>query len=104
MSKLVHYEIETGQPEALSEAQIAELKALAREPDASIDYSDIPPLDRSFWQRAASNPLYKATKTATTIRVDSDVLAWLKGQGKGYQTRLNAILREAMLRDLEHKS
>jgi len=35
--------------------------------------------------------------------VDSDVLAWLKGQGKGYQTRINAILREAMLRALHRK-
>jgi len=32
------------------------------------------------------------------VRIDADVLAWLKSQGKGYQTRMNAILREAMLR------
>jgi uncharacterized protein (DUF4415 family) len=38
------------------------------------------------------------------VRVDSDVLAWLKSQGKGYQTRLNAILREAMLRSLQDKA
>jgi uncharacterized protein (DUF4415 family) len=35
--------------------------------------------------------------------VDADVLAWLKSQGKGYQTRINAILREAMLRSLHDK-
>ena len=34
-----------------------------------------------------------------SVRIDSDVMAWLKSQGKGYQTRLNAILREAMVRD-----
>jgi uncharacterized protein (DUF4415 family) len=34
------------------------------------------------------------------VRLDSDVLAWFKSQGKGYQTRINAILREAMLRSL----
>ncbi len=35
--------------------------------------------------------------------IDSDVLEWLKSQGKGYQTRLNAILREAMIRSLQRK-
>jgi uncharacterized protein (DUF4415 family) len=36
------------------------------------------------------------------VRVDSDVLAWLKSQGKGYQTRINAILRAAMLHEIKH--
>ena len=36
----------------------------------------------------------------TTVRVDTDVLVWLKSQGKGYQTRLNVILREAMLKEV----
>ena len=40
---------------------------------------------------------------STTVRVDADVLAWLKSQGKGYQTRINTILREAMLRSLDDK-
>jgi uncharacterized protein (DUF4415 family) len=82
-------------PPPLTAKQKAELAALA---DRPIDYSDIPPLDESFWKNAVRNPLYKPTKTPTTIRVDSDVLAWFKHQGKGYQTRMNAILREAMLR------
>jgi uncharacterized protein (DUF4415 family) len=43
-------------------------------------------------------------KQITTVRVDSDVLLRLKGQGKGYQTRINAILREAMLRNIGHKA
>jgi uncharacterized protein (DUF4415 family) len=38
------------------------------------------------------------------VRVDADVLAWLKGQGKGYQTRMNAILRRAMLADLDQRN
>ena len=46
------------------------------------------------------NPFYKPTKTVTTVRVDSDVLVWLKSKGKGYQTRLNVILREAMLKEV----
>ena len=40
--------------------------------DSEIDYSDIPPLDDAFWKKAVRNPFYKPTKTATTVRVDSD--------------------------------
>jgi uncharacterized protein (DUF4415 family) len=35
------------------------------------------------------------------VRLDSDVLRWLKSKGKGYQTRINAILRDAMLKELK---
>lgn len=37
---------------------------------------------------------YKPTKTEIHIRVDTDVLEWYKSQGKGYQTKMNAVLRE----------
>lgn len=100
MSKIVQCEVDLDNLPALTAKRKAELKALAEMPDSEIDYSDIPPLDESFWENAVRNPFYKPTKTSTTVRVDSDVLAWLKSQGKGYQTRLNAILREAMLNDL----
>jgi uncharacterized protein (DUF4415 family) len=39
-------------------------------------------------------------KQQLTVRLDSDVVAWLRRQGKGYQTRLNSVLREAMLEDI----
>lgn len=100
---LTRHELDLRHLPPLSKAQKAQLAALAAEPDHAIDYSDIPPLDEALWQNAVRNPLYKPTKTSTTVRVDSDVLAWLKSQGKGYQTRINAILREAMLRSLQHK-
>jgi uncharacterized protein (DUF4415 family) len=83
---------------ALTEERKAELNALAGRPDSEIDYSDIPPLDEAFWARALPNPFFKPVKTHASVRIDSDVLAWLKSQGKGYQTRINAILREAMLK------
>ncbi|MBU3694020.1 MAG: toxin-antitoxin system, antitoxin component [Rhodocyclaceae bacterium] len=76
----------------------AALKALAERPDGEIDYSDIPELDDAFWARAVPNPFFRPVKTHASVRIDADVLAWLKSGGKGYQTRLNAILREAMLR------
>ena len=88
-----------GESPDLTETRKAELKALAARPDSDIDYSDIPALTEEFWQNAVPNPFYKPVKTATSVRIDADVMAWLKRQGKGYQTRMNAILREAMLRD-----
>lgn len=87
-----------GQLPALTEERKAELKALAQKPDSEIDYSDIPPLDDEFLEKAVSNPFFKPVKTSVSVRLDADVLAWLKSQGKGYQTRMNSILREAMLR------
>jgi uncharacterized protein (DUF4415 family) len=100
MRKPVRYEVDLNNLQPLTDKQKAELKALSAMPDNEIDHGDIPPLDDAFWKNAVRNPFYKPTKTSTTVRVDSDVLAWLKSQGKGYQTRINAILREAMLRSL----
>lgn len=102
-TKTVTYEADLSNLPSLTKAQHAELKALAQMQDSEIDTSDIAPLDDAFWRNAVQNPFYKPTKTSTTVRVDSDVLAWLKGQGKGYQTRMNAILRDAMIRSLQHK-
>jgi uncharacterized protein (DUF4415 family) len=86
----------------LTAKQRAELAALVAMPDKAIDKSDIPKLTDAFWKNAVRNPFYKATKQSTTVRLDSDVLQWLKSDGKGYQTRLNTILRDAMLRELVH--
>jgi uncharacterized protein (DUF4415 family) len=62
--------------------------------DAEIDYSDIPPLDKSFFTKATE--AWPPAKKQLTIRLDADVLAWLKANGRGYQTRINRILRNAM--------
>ncbi len=62
--------------------------------DDDIDYSDIPPLDRTFLKRATT--AWPPVKKQLTIRLDADVLDWLKGHGKGYQTRINRILRVVM--------
>jgi uncharacterized protein (DUF4415 family) len=89
-----------GELPPLTEERKVELKSLAEKPDDKIDYSDIPPLDEAFWMRAVPNPFFKPVKIHASVRIDADVLAWLKSQGKGYQTRMNTILREAMLRSL----
>ena len=62
--------------------------------DADIDYSDIPPLDKTFLKKATTP--WPPAKKQLTIRLDVDVLDWLKGHGKGYQTRINRILRVVM--------
>ena len=85
----------------LTARQQAELQTLAGLPDGTIDVGDIPPLDAEFWQHAVRSPFYRPTKTATTVRIDSDVLLWLKAKGKGYQTRINAILRKTMIEEIK---
>jgi uncharacterized protein (DUF4415 family) len=99
--KMVQYEIDLSNPPALTTAQKAELKALRAKPESEIDYSDIPPLTEDFWKRVVGNPFYRPTKTSTTLRIDSDVLHWLRAHGKGYQSRMNAILRREMLASLK---
>jgi uncharacterized protein (DUF4415 family) len=98
--KRVKYEIDLSSPPVLTSAQKAALKALRDRPEGEIDYSDIPPLQEGFWKNAVRNPFYRPTKTSTTVRIDSDVLHWLRAQGKGYQSRINAILRREMLASL----
>ena len=69
-------------------------KGLRALPDASIDYSDIPRLGKAFWR--AARLTMPEPKDRLTIRVDHDVVEWLKKHGRGYQTRINAILRSYM--------
>ena len=70
-------------------------------PEEEIDTSDIPELPPGAWKNAVRGKYYKPIKTSTTVRIDSDVLAWLRAQGKGYQSRINAILRRKMLESLK---
>ena len=61
---------------------------------APLDYSDIPPLGDEFFTKATE--AWPPPKQQLTIRLDTDVLTWLKASGRGYQTRINRILRAAM--------
>lgn len=92
-----------GELPALTEERKEELKMLQNRPENEIDFSDIPQLDENFWERAIPNPFYKPVKVHASVRIDADILAWLKSQGKGYQTRMNSILREAMIRSLQER-
>lgn len=82
----------------------------------ALDEDDSPELDETFFKRAkrshglpedtqraisatlnrAGRPPLEQPKQAVSVRLDADVLAWLKASGKGYQSRLNSILRAAM--------
>jgi uncharacterized protein (DUF4415 family) len=85
----------------MTPARKRRLAELAQRPDSEIDFSDIPPLDDSFWKNAVRNPFYRPVKQQLTVRLDADVVAWLRHDGKGYQTRLNRVLREAMLEEIK---
>ncbi len=74
----------------LTEAQLAQLQAL----DGNPDTQDIPEAPATNWQHARR--LYRPRKEAISLRLDADVLDWLRKQGDGYQTRINQILRERM--------
>jgi uncharacterized protein (DUF4415 family) len=85
-------------------AQKRRLAKLAQKPDSEIDYSDIPRLTEKFWQNAMPNPFYRPVKKQVTLRIDADILAWLRQERQqGYQSRLNALLRQIMMKDLEAK-
>lgn len=60
-------------------------------PDSKINVSDIPKLDKAFFQHAKLR--MPKRKQSVSLRLDPDVLDWFKHQGRGYQTRINAILR-----------
>ena len=69
----------------LSDAEVG-ARALS-DPDAQ-------PTSKAFWKNA--KVVWPEAKQLTSLRLDPDVLAWFKAQGKGYQTRMNAVLRAYM--------
>jgi uncharacterized protein (DUF4415 family) len=77
-----------------SRKQKKELAVVAALRDAQIDFSDASEV--RDWSHAVVGKFYRPIKKSLTIRLDADVLAWLKAQGRGYQTRINKLLRAAM--------
>jgi uncharacterized protein (DUF4415 family) len=93
--KMVSYKL--GDLPPRTDADRARLAALAARPDSEIDLSDIPELTEEDWKNAVRGKHYRPVKAQITASLDKDVLAWLKSEGRGYQTRMNAILRREML-------
>ncbi|MBW4039686.1 MAG: BrnA antitoxin family protein [Acidobacteria bacterium] len=81
--------------------QRRQLAAAAKMPESRIDTSDAPELPAETWKDAMRGRFYRPVKQAVSLRLDADVLAWLKKDGEGYQTRANQMLRERMLKDCE---
>lgn len=97
-AKMTTYELKPGR--TLTVRQRRELEKLAAMPESEIDTSDIPELPPGAWKHAVRGKWYRPVKEPVSIRLDADVLAWLKSQGSGYQTRVNTLLREKMLQEV----
>jgi len=79
----------------LTKEQKRDIRAIAKQKDEDVDFSDIPlVLD---WSTAEIGKFYRPAKKPVTMRLDSDVIDWLKKSGRGYQTRANWLLRQAMI-------
>ena len=94
-----------GPGEPLSDEVKANLEELARTPESEIDTPDIPEWTDEMWKDAVRGrdmrKFWRPVKQAVSLRLDADVIAWLKKDGQGYQTRANQMLRERMLKELE---
>ena len=90
--RLVSMKAESIFNKPLTKVQQQALDRLAAKPESAIDYSDIPPLS----EEQLASAFRPKSKQLIAVRLDRDVLAWLKQYGSGYSTRINAILRAAM--------
>lgn len=68
------------------------IEELAAMPDSEIDYSDIPEAGETFWREAKVH-VPDRPKVPLNLRLDADMVDWFRAQGRGYQTRINAVLR-----------
>lgn len=78
-----------------------ELDTIAQMPDEDIDLSD--DAETTNGKGGMRGRFYRPTKRPVTMRLDADLLAWLKAQGKGYQTRVNQLLRAQMMKDRKRR-
>ncbi|HEY3329197.1 MAG TPA: BrnA antitoxin family protein [Capsulimonadaceae bacterium] len=89
----------------ISETVRQELAALSGRSESDIDFTDIPATSPQDWSRASRGRFYRPIKKQLTVRIDADIIDWLKGSDeKGYQKRMNQILRNAMLSRLENNT
>ena len=80
-----------------SQKSRSELARLAAKPDEEIKLDDIPEI--RDWSGAIRGRFFRPVKQSISLRVDRDVLAWFKSLGSGYQSRMNAVLRDHMDRN-----
>lgn len=87
---IVVYEFDPSNPPPLTEEQKRELQALAEMPDSAIDYSDIPEI-------TDFTGFHRVTPRSSFVRIDGDILDWIKTLGDDRQALVNDILRKQML-------
>ena len=94
MENIVNFTLDPKNPPKVTKQELERIDTLAEQGGEDY-YSDLPELGEEFFQKAkiVNQPV---TKKCLTIWLDDDILSWLKSQGKGYQTRVNEILRLAM--------
>jgi uncharacterized protein (DUF4415 family) len=85
-----------------TDSPTVEIKALQALPDSRIDYADVPASSPEEWRDAVVGKFYRPIKQQLTLRIDADVIDWFKKQGKGYQTRINELLRDSMMKEAKH--
>ncbi|MGO9126096.1 MAG: BrnA antitoxin family protein [Terriglobales bacterium] len=78
----------------LSREQKRDIAVIAAKKEENIDLSEMPEV--VDWSGAEMGKFYRPPKKSVTMRLDQDVLDWLKAYGKGYQTKANLLLRHAM--------
>lgn len=83
------FEYDPANPPPLTDKQKLELERLASMPDTDIDYSDIAPQENL-------EGFYRPHQLSGLVRVDSDILDWIKTLGNDRETLINAILRRQM--------
>lgn len=77
-------------PPFARELTTQELAALK---DEDIDFSDIPEITEEMWKNAVPMRPEDWQKRQLTLRLDPDIIDFFKSQGRGYQTRMNEVLR-----------
>ena len=81
----------------LTEAQLEQLRSLPDEPDTT----DFPQAPEANWRDARRGVFFRPRKEQISLRLDMDLLDWLRHKGPGYQTEINRILRERMQAETE---
>ena len=80
----------------MQEAYGARDKSLDNDPDA-------PAMPPDFWANASIGKYYRPVKTQVSLRIDNEILDWLKSKGEGHLTRINDILRMQMMAEVRGK-
>jgi len=83
----------------LTKEQKRQIATVAAKNDADIDLTEMPEV--IDWAGAEMGKFYRPPKKPVTMRLDTDVVDWLKSYGRGYQTRANQLLRHAMVNSRE---